>query len=171
MKSSRLILTLALLIFCGMAVASSSGQETSPEIPDEVLRLLFEDVCRKECSDEEVALWKSNLKYETHDLNGDASLEFFVFIDHSDWCGAGSNCSYWIFQKGERGYTLLLNDKVLRVKDRATNGYRDLASETPMGFCSRNLQRLYVTPYVYDGKEYRAQPHKMECRPFTPPVE
>jgi len=111
------------------------------------------------------------LKFETHDLNADGMPEFFAYIEHSDWCGAGSNCDYWIFQRKGRGHVLLLNDKVLRVKDALSNGYHDLVSETPMGFCDRKVQRLDVTPYKFDGAEYRAQHRKTKCRAFTPPVE
>jgi hypothetical protein len=65
---------------------------------------------------------------------------------------------------------LLLNDKVLRMKDSVSHGYHDLASETPMGFCDLNVRRLDVTRYRFDGAEYRVQPRKTECRPFTPPA-
>lgn len=137
-------------------------------MPDEVVDLLLKRLCKNGCSAEEVARWKANLKFETHDLNGDAVTELFVFIDHSDWCGAGSNCDYWVFQKEERGFKIILNDKELRVKEGVTNGYHDLSSETPMGFCGRNVQRLDVTPYKFDGVEYRAQPQITNCRAFTP---
>jgi hypothetical protein len=171
MKNRRLILALALLTFCGAAFNSFAGQKTPPQMPEEVVKLLFKDLCKKGCSAEEVARWKSNLKYELHDLNADAVPEFFVFIDHSDWCGAGSNCDYWIFQKKAHGYILLLNDKELRVKGVSSNGSRDLASETPMGFCALNVQRLDATLYKYDGKRYRVQSWRTECRAFTPPAD
>lgn len=168
MKNRLLILGLALLLLCGAVSVSSAQEGATHKLPERVVRLLFKDLCKKGCSAEEVARWKSNLKYEMHDLNSDAVPEFFVFIDHSDWCGAGSNCDYWIFQKRAHGYVLLLNDKELRVKGNASKGYLDLASETPMGFCARNVQRLDVTPYRYDGTRYRARRWRTECRAFTP---
>ena len=119
-------------------------------------------------SESDLKILHENLKFERHDLNADGVLEYFLYIEHSDWCGAGSNCNYWVYQKNKAGYTLLADDAVLRVEDTTTNGYRDLASETPMGFCGRNIARLYVTPYKYDGKEYEAQELKVECRAFTP---
>jgi hypothetical protein len=65
----------------------------------------------------------------------------------------------------------LLEDKVLRVKDTFTNGYRDLLSETKMGLCkdANNLvaNNLYITPYKYDGKKYQEQKEQIECREFT----
>lgn len=168
MKNRMLILGLASLLLCGAVSASSAQEDVAHKLPEDVVRLLFKDLCRKGCSAEDVARWKSNLKFERHDLNRDAVPEFFVYIDHSDWCGAGSNCDYWIFQKNRRGYTLLLRDKELRVKTSASKGFLDLASETPMGFCDRNVQRLDVTPYRYDGKRYRARRWRTECRAFTP---
>jgi hypothetical protein len=148
----------------------SQGQQAGTDLPSVVVKQLFEDICNKGCSDDEVAQWKSNLKYELHDLNDDGVPELFIYIEHSDWCGAGHNCSYWVFQKKRGGYILLLNDKELRVLDTSTNGYRDLASETPVGFCGKNVQRLFVTPYKYDGKKYQARPDRMDCKAFTPPT-
>ena len=166
----RLVLIATLFLVNEVTSTSSPKQAAGAGLPAKITRLLFQQLCEGGCSDEEVARWKSNLKFETHDLNADGVPEFFVFIEHSDWCGAGANCDYWIFQKKGRGYVLLLNDKVLRVKDGVSHGSRDLASEIPMGFCDRNVQRLDVTPYRFDGAEYRAQTRKTECRAFTPTV-
>ncbi len=160
------LITLFLLSSLMLASPTRRLPHTMP--PDEVIEMVFKDICQKGCSSEEVALWKSNLKYEKHDLNGDGVPELFLHIDHSDWCGAGGNCDYWIFHKTKSGYALLLNDKVLRVKGTATKGYRDLASETPMGLCGQNIARLSVTFYKYDGQQYRALPQQTECRKFTP---
>ena len=166
----RLVIIAILLLFCGVVTASRPNQGAGPVLPAEVIRLLVKGLCKNGCSNEEVTRWKRNIKFETHDLNADGAPEFFVYVEHSDWCGAGANCSYWVFQKRKRGYTLLLNDKVLRMRDGVSRGYRDLASETPMGFCDRNVQRLDVTPYRFDGAQYQAQPRKTECRAFTPPA-
>jgi hypothetical protein len=168
MKKSALILTVMLSSVSVLALASSTNQDPVLKLPDEAVKLLFEDTCRKGCSDEELALWKSNLKSELHDLNSDGVSELFLYIEHSDWCGAGANCSYWVYQKAEAGYKLLIKAKVLRVKDTVTNGYRDLSSETPMGFCDRNVQRLYVSTYKYNGRKYQAQKLQVECKAFTP---
>jgi len=157
-----------LFLMSVVALASLTNQDGPVSLPDEAVKLLFEDTCQKGCSDEELALWKSNLKYKSHDLNSDGVSELFLYIDHSDWCGAGGNCSYWVFQKVGAGYKLLLEDKVLEVKDNATNGYRDLSSETPMGFCERNVSRIFATPYKHDGEKYQAHKMQVECRAFTP---
>jgi hypothetical protein len=166
----RLLVTAALLLSCGAASAYRPGQGAGPVLPAGVTRLLFKELCKGGCSGREVSRWKRGLKFEAHDLNADGAPEFFVYVEHGDWCGAGANCSYWVFQKRGRGYALLLNDKVLRVRGGVSHGYRDLASETPMGFCGRNVQRLDVTPYRFDGARYRAQPRETECRAFTPPA-
>lgn len=171
MKIKWLVLSAALFLSCGTVLFSLAPHEAETDLPKEIVQLLFKGLCGEGCSDEEVARWKSNLKFEAHDLNADNVPEFVVYIDHSDWCGAGSNCDHWVFQKKEHEYVLLLNDKVFRVKDAVTNGYRDVASETPVGFCDRNVQRLDVTPYKFDGAEYRAQPRETDCRAYTPPVE
>ena len=58
--------------------------------------------------------------------------------------------------------------KSFKVAATVSNGFRNLSSETPIGFCSKNVQRLYVTPYKYDGKEYQPQQLIADCRAFTP---
>ena len=157
-----------LFLISVVALAYLTNQETPLKLPEEAVKLLFEDTCRKGCSDEELALWKSNLKYELHDLNTDGVPELFLYIEHSDWCGAGSNCSYWVYQKNDGAFSLLLKEKVLRVKEMATNGYKDLASQVPMGFCGINVQRADVSLYKYDGERYQFVSRKYECIPFTP---
>ena len=167
-NKGRLILIVALCLASGATLFSVAREDAPSEIPKELVKLLFEDTCLKGCSDEKVTLWKSNLKHRLEDLNGDAVPEFFLWIEHSDWCGAGSNCSFWVYQRTKDGYELLLEDKVLRARDTVTNGYRDVASEIPWGFCAVNVQRLYVEVYRYDGKEYRGGKREDECRPFMP---
>ena len=168
MKNRALIITVMLCLTSAVVQPSLVQQDAPRKLPGEVIKLLFEDACKKGCSEEELALWKSKLKFESHDLNFDSVPELFLYIDHMDWCGAGSNCSYWVYQRSDAGYKLLVENKVLRVKDTDTNGYLDLASEIPMGFCDRNVQRLYVTPYKYDGEKYQAQKLRVECRAYTP---
>lgn len=150
----------------------SSNQKNTSKIPDDLIQQLITDINTNEnnfhLSKEDLEVLNNYLKYELHDLNNDGVSEFFLYIDHSDWCGAGSNCSYWAYQKTPTGYKLLVEDKVLQVKDSVTNGYRDLSSETPMGFCDKNIAKLGVTPYKFDGKEYRKQKEQSECRAFNP---
>src|SRR2546421_6968726 len=104
MKKTLLVITS--LLFFGAIVSSVIAQAPPSELPDAISELLFADVCKNGCAKEEVARWRSNLKFEQEDLNDDGVPEFFVWIDHSDWCGAGANCDYWIFQKQAHGYVL-----------------------------------------------------------------
>lgn len=165
MNSDRkLMLVIAMCLLC---VMTYSLMANSNELPEKIVKSLFDFTCSKDCTDDDIATWRGTLKFETHDLNGDNIPEFFVYIEHSDWCGAGGNCDYWVYQKNKDDYDLLLIDKVLRVKDTITNGYRDLSSVTPMGFCEQGVQRLSVTPYKYDGEKYQPQPSKSECRTVT----
>lgn len=160
-----------LLVEQASSIISSTPNDTA-KIPDDLIQQLIADINANEknfrLSEEDLKILNNHLKYELHDLNNDGASEFFLYIEHSDWCGAGSNCSYWIYRKTKAGYKLLLEDKVLRVRDTVTNGYRDLSSETPMGFCDKNVARLYVTPYKYDGEKYQAQKSLDECRAFKP---
>ena len=147
--------------------AISSNQENSSKIPSDLIQQLITDINTNEnnfhLSKKELEVLNNHLQYELHDLNNDGVLEFFLYIEHSDWCGAGGNCSYWVYQKTTAGYKLLLEDKLLTVKDNVTNGYRDLSSKTPMGFCDKNVGRFSVTQYKYDGKEYQPQTTLLEC--------
>ncbi len=150
----------------------SSNQENTSKIPNDLIQQIITDINTNEnnfhLSKEDLEVLNNHLKHQLHDLNNDGVSEFFLYIEHSDWCGAGSNCSYWVYQKTTTGYKLLVEDKVLQVKDNVTNGYLDLSSETPMGFCDKNIARLSVTPYKYDGKEYQKQKEQGECRAFNP---
>ncbi|MBC7798959.1 MAG: hypothetical protein H7Z37_18975 [Pyrinomonadaceae bacterium] len=118
-------------------------------------------------SGSDLKILHKHLNLELHDLNGDGISEYFLYIQHSDWCGAGSNCTYWVYQKTAKGYVLLIEHSVLRVKETVTNGYRDLSSETPEGFCELYVQRVLATPYKFDGKKYVAEKTRVECHPYT----
>ena len=172
MASRKYILAFILCLICSSAFLVIAQRDSETKLPKNLVQQLIADINDNEnnfrLSDEDLKVLHKNLKFELHDLNNDGVAEYFLFIDHSDWCGAGSNCSYWVFQKTRAGYNLLVEDKVLRVKETTTNGYRDLSSETPMGFCGKNIARLFVTPYKYDGEKYKAQKEEVECRAFTP---
>jgi hypothetical protein len=157
---------LAFIIGVLTTLIFSSKEESLFGIPKTLAQLFPRQLCAKGCTAEEVSLWTRNLKHELHDIDGDSVPEFFIKIDHSDWCGAGNNCDYWIYQKVGGKYKLILNDKVLRVRETDSNGYRDLASETPMGFCGERIQRLAVTLYKYDGEQYQAVSYEDECRAY-----
>ena len=176
MSSLKFILAFIFcFLFCGSALLAAAQTNSKNKLSKNLVRQLITDINNNgnnfQLSDEDLKVLHKNLKFELHDLNADGIAEFFLYIEHSDWCGAGANCSYWVYQKTKEGYNLLVEDKVLRVKETVTNSYRDLSSETPIGFCERNVQRLDVTPYKYDGKQYKAQQSKSECHPFTPKLK
>ncbi len=172
MNNRKFILVCAVCLICSITLLVVAQRNSKSEIPKVLVQQLIADINDNEnnfrLSEVDLEVLHKNLKYELRDLNADGVSEFFLYIEHSDWCGAGSNCSYWVYHKTKDGYNLLIEDKVLRVKETITNGYRDLSSETPMGFCERNVARLYVTIYKYDGEKYKAQKDEVECRAFTP---
>ncbi len=141
-------------------------------LPSQVVRLVWTEVCSVPCTDEEIALWRNELKYELHDLNGDGRAEFFVYITHRDWCGSGFNCTFWVFQQipSTNSYRLLASHPVLRILKTKTNGYSDLESHGRMGACvlpNGELGReIYVTVFKYNGKEYDATVLGEQCRPW-----
>lgn len=155
-------------VFCCCLFSGFAFGQTKNGLPKNLLKNFWTLVCDENCTQAERARWQKRLKIEKHDLNGDNVSEYFLFIEHGDWCGAGSNCDYWVFQKRGNDFQLLLNGKQLRVKSTASNGLKDLASETPMGFCERNVQRLSVTNYQFNGREYEKTETESECRAFTP---
>jgi len=172
MNNRKFILAFAICSICSIALLVVAQRNSKSEIPKVLVERLIADINDNKnnfrLSEADLKILHKNLKFELHDLDADGVSEFFLYIEHSDWCGAGSNCSFWVYQKTKEGYDLLAEDKVFRVKEIMTNGYRDLSSETPMGFCEKNVQRVSVTPYKYDGKQYQAQSSKTECQPFTP---
>lgn len=160
------------VFLCAVFTFPVASKNTTDKIPLKLVRQLIKDINTNEnkfrLTREDLKVLNEHLKYELHDLNGDSRPEFFLYIRHSDWCGAGSNCSYWVYQRVAGGYKLLLDDKVLRVKDTITNGYKDLESQSPMGLCDVNVQRTNVALYKFDGRQYQFISHKEECIPFTP---
>lgn len=164
MHRSRFLLVPAIIFLIdGVMIASPTRQSIRSQVPDELVKLLFQEICPSRCSDEDMALWMAHLKSKMHDLNGDAVPEWSLSIEHSDWCGVRSNCDYWIFQKRKNAYALILNGKELQVEKAVTNGYRDVASVQSSGFCSRDRQRVFVTRYKFDGTRYVEQPTTEDC--------
>jgi hypothetical protein len=167
MKNSRLMLLSILLLCCVTVVPLLSAQDVRPQVPEvpgELVKLFFKDLCPAEgaykCTDEDMALWKSRFEYKLHDLNGDNVPEYFLSIEHHDWCGAGSNCDNTVYMKTARGYKMLASDKVLKVLETRTNGYLDIESHFTMGACGlpdgESGWEFVVTSYKFNGKKYKA---------------
>jgi hypothetical protein len=151
-----------LISLCLLTPASLSltDQESAFKIPDSLIQQLIKDINTNDhdsrLSKHDLDVLRKNLKCKLKDIDGDGAAEFFLYIDHFEWFGAGFNCDYWVYQKGATNYKLLLNEKQVRAKESKTNGYLDLVSETPMGVIAPDKYRFSITLYKYDGKQYRA---------------
>ncbi len=160
----RAWLVAALLLF----PATSTAAALLPKLPHQLIKLILQDVCSTGCSESDRAEYKRSLRFERHDLNRDGIPEFFVYIDHRDLCGAGFNCTFWVFQNRKNGYRLLASHPVIRPRKTVTNRYRDLESRGRMGGCTLpngNWGReVYVTLFKYTGAEYQPTVLGAQCR-------
>ncbi|MEW6125661.1 MAG: hypothetical protein AB1757_01245 [Acidobacteriota bacterium] len=150
-----------LILISGLTMSSDelhAFAKTPSRLPSALVDQLIHDIHSNDkgfrLSKHDIEVIYKNLKFKLRDINGDGVLEFFLWIDHPDWCGAGGNCDYWIYQKQSNKYVLLLNDKQLNAKRTRSHGYCDLISETPMGVLGQNQYRFYTTLYKWDGKKY-----------------
>jgi hypothetical protein len=167
MKNSGLVLIVMMLLLCvATNPASVTAQGALPPIPKKLVDLFFKDTCTPslKCTDEEVAIWRSRFNYEAHDLNGDGVPEFFLSIQHHDWCGAGSNCGNDVYMKVGGGYRVILSNVRLKVLKTRTKGFRDIESQFRMGVCTRpdgkDGWEIIVTSYKFDGTNYKALKHR-----------
>jgi hypothetical protein len=164
--NSGLIVTLILLLSCERAVATISAQDVRPRVPDELIELFFKKLCTGglKCTADEMAIWRSRFRYEVHDLNGDKRPEYFLSINHHDWCGAGSNCGNDVYMKSRRGYRMILHNVRLKVMKTRTKGFLDIESQFRMGVCTRPDAKdgweIIVTSYKFDGTSYKASKHR-----------
>ena len=97
MNSRKFILAFAVCLICSVVLLVVAQRSSKTEIPKSLVQKLIADINDNEnnfrLSDADLEVLHKNLKYEFHDLNADGVSEFFLYIEHSDWCGAGSNCS------------------------------------------------------------------------------
>ena len=144
------------MVIAGVPFSSNAKPRN---LPRQMVDLVMRDVCDPSCSKDERAAYRRNIKFETHDLNRDGKPEFFVYVQHSDWCGAGFNCVYWVFQRKRKAYSLMsAGYPVLRVAHTVTKGFRDLESHGKLGMCNlpngaRGWQ-IYLAVLKYNGKKY-----------------
>jgi len=146
-----------LFLLSGTSWFSAPSQ---PGLPEQIITWIMNDVCSSGCSDENRATYRSNLRFELHDLNGDKNPEFFVYVNHPDWCGNHFNCGYYVFQRSPAGYRLLVSGyPALRITNSSTGGYRDLESRHNIGACrlAKDVlgQDVFVSVLKFDGKEYK----------------
>ena len=168
----------AYFLFVALAAVSLLGSDpasvASPSrIPNQVIDSVLKDACSLGCSDNQIAEYRRRIKSEWHDLNADRIFELFIYIEHGDFCGAGFNCSFWIFQRQRSGYRLLLKDyPVVRVGTQTTKGFKDLESQGRMGRCflpdGRSGHEIYLTVFKWSGKEYKPLVVGEQCRPRFP---
>jgi hypothetical protein len=135
------------------------------KIPPDLVQKLFDDIQTDKfrLSEEDKKIIKENLHWRLQDINRDTIPEIFLFVNHMDWCGAGSNCNVWVYQKTKSGYKLLLEDNSLIATNVFTKGFRDIQSRVPIGFCSKEEYRFGVVTYKYDGKEYQSHSGETHC--------
>ena len=143
-------------------------KKPASQLPLQIVDWVLNDACSNGCTKAVRDEYKRNLHFERHDLNRDNSAEWFVYIEHRDWCGAGFNCQFWVFQRRPGRYRLLAQAEVIRAANSLTNGYRDLESQGRMGGCvlpdGSWGREIYLTIFKYDGAEYRPTTIGEQCR-------
>ena len=129
-------------------------------LPRQIVVRVMSNVCSSGCTNEQRAEYRRNIRFELHDLNDDKIPEFFVYVDHSDWCGNHFNCDYSVFQRRRNGYRLIASGyPALRITKTLTRGYRNLESRHTTGVCllSESVEgRDFVAVLRYNGTEYKA---------------
>lgn len=163
MKSKFLILAFALFVICG---ATPTSLARPPKLPTKVTRLYFRKLC-PECSKYDLVRWRSRLKYEAQDLNGDKVPEYLVWVETHEWCGQG-NCTVSVYKRVRDGYKLLVEGTSLRVLNRTTNGFRDLESKYRTGACTRTDgeigRDIHLSVFKYTSSKYREIDLGQQCQ-------
>jgi hypothetical protein len=157
------ILVSIILMCLTLIPTGALGRPQRRVLPNQLLKIFFAELCSNGCSDEAKTRWRENLRWKFHDLNKDSTPEYFLYIDHADWCGAGgSNCTYWIYQRISGGYKLLLDAPMARPLKRMTNSYRDIYSDFRLGAAYPQRKFEYSRKfYKYDGQKYREHSEKV----------
>lgn len=125
-------------------------------IPKEIVEQITADG-QGDCSDAKA------LKASWVDLDGDRIPEIIVRMENSCSCGAGANCTNWVYQKTDAGYVLLLEGESaakLYSGTSSSHGFKDIVSEHTMG-----VSETAVTVYKWDG--YRYKPSSCFTRLFV----
>ena len=80
MKPKSTTLALALILLSG----TSASVANPLRLPRQLIDWVMKDACALGCSEEQRADYRRNIKFELHDLNGDKSEEFFIYVNHPD---------------------------------------------------------------------------------------
>ena len=134
MRCVNLLLSLFVAFLLGVASVCPAQETPSAGVPSDLVQWLIKDIERAvRMSGEKLDDLNENLKCELHDLDGDGIPEFLLHVEYHFWCGAGTNCHFWMVQKTRTGYRLLLEDMCIQVRNTVSSGYNDLISEESMG--------------------------------------
>jgi len=178
MKYRKLPLFLSITFLFFTVSVSQSAELSRRKIPRDLIQWVIKDIEKtNHMSKEELEALNENLKCELHDLNGDGLPEFLLHIESHFWCGAGTNCHYWVVQRARKGYKVLLEDMCIQVRNTVSNGYKDLISEASMGSrmeviykrgkpIRADRQEIAVRVYKYDGKKYQLRKSYDKFIPF-----
>jgi hypothetical protein len=160
---SRQATLIAIVLLQGIITPAASSRPSKEVVPGKLISAFFEELCSKGCTEGEKARWRENFRSELHDINGDSVAEYFLYVDHADWCGAGgSNCMYWVYQKTAGGYKLLLAAPRVAPLKSLTKGYRDLYGDFRMGAArQRGKFEYYRTIYKFNGEKYEESSQRL----------
>ena len=162
------------ILALGLVFLTGGSSTAKPRgLPQQIITSVMNDLCSSGCSDRQRSDYRRNIRFELHDLNSDRIPEFFVYVDHPDWCGNHFNCDYSIFQRRRHGYRLIASGyPALRMSNRVTHGYRDLESRHDIGVCvlpNGSLGRdVFVNLLRYNGTEYKPIDLGEKCRTSVP---
>lgn len=156
---------LLLCLFYVVVCPAPSGYGQNVAIPQKLMESLYRDMQSDSfhLSEADKQIIVSHFQSRLEDINEDSVPEVILTVDHPDWCGAGGNCTNWIYQEANGDYKLILEDSNLEVTNTFTNGFRDIISKMPIGFCSKNEWRFHATTYKYDGKAYKEHSTEWLC--------
>ncbi len=146
MIPSKRIAALAVLVCLLPFVTFAQRTTTKQQIPKEIVEQITADG-EGDCSDAKA------LKATWVDLNGDRIPEIIVKMENSCSCGAGANCTNWVYQKTDVGYVLLLErDSAAKLYSgtNSSHGFKDLVSEHTMG-----ASEIAVIVYKWDSYRYK----------------
>ena len=165
--------THAILALTLVVMVDGSLTAKPRHLPNQIIASVMNDLCSSGCSDEQRADYRRNLRFERHDLNGDGISEFFVYVNHGDWCGNHFNCDYSVFQRHRNHYRVIANGyPALRLTTRITHGYRDLESRHDTGVCvfpnGSDGRDVFVNVLRYDGMRYKPTDLGEQCRKRVP---
>ena len=90
----KFYLLIGLLLFTSAGLSRES-QASAFEIPKTLIQQLIMDINTNDkgshLSNHDLEILRKNLKCKLEHINGDGAEEYFLYIDHPDWCGRDSS--------------------------------------------------------------------------------